>query len=57
MTLFDLEAKGVRFELADGGRFRVVPGSALTAADRAFLSANRDEVHAILGYYTFEVQA
>ena len=54
MKLLDIEAKGVRFELTNGGRFRVVPVSALTVADRAFLTANRDEVHAIVTYYSHE---
>ena len=43
--LLDLEARGVSLELADGGRFRVV---------RAFLTAHRDEAHAIVAYYSHE---
>ncbi len=40
VRLLEIEAKGVRFELADRGRFRVVPGSALTPVDRSFLATN-----------------
>jgi hypothetical protein len=54
--LLDLEARGLRFELSDGGRFRVAPVSVLTAADRAFLIAHRDGVHGIVAYYTGEEQ-
>lgn len=56
MRLLDIEAKGVRFELADGGRFRVMPGSALTPVDRSFLTTNRDQVHAIVTYFSTEEQ-
>ena len=52
--LLDLEVRGVSFELADGGRFCVVPVSVLTAEDRAFLMAHRDEAHAIVDYYSHE---
>ncbi len=55
--LLELEARGAHFELVDGDRFRVVPRSVLTDADRAFLTAHRDEVHGVVRYYTFEVQA
>jgi hypothetical protein len=52
--LLELEARGVRFELAPHGRFRVVPVSALTDADRAFLTARRDEAHAVIHYNSHE---
>ena len=55
--LLDLEARGARFELVDGGRFRVTPPAILTPADRTFLRARRDEARAIIGYYTDEVPA
>jgi hypothetical protein len=41
VTLLDLESRGVRFELVEGGRFRVMTLSVLTPADRAFLTAPR----------------
>jgi hypothetical protein len=46
--LLDLEARGARFELVDGGRFRVLPLSVLTADDSAFLRANRNEARRVL---------
>ena len=45
------------FELADGGRFRVVPGSQLTPEDRAFLRTFHDEAHAVIHYYSHEEHA
>ena len=48
--LLDLEARGARFELVHGGRFRVVPLSVLTADDVAFLRAHRDEARRVLEY-------
>jgi hypothetical protein len=50
--LLDLEARGLTFELLADGRFRAVPGSALTADDRVFLRAHRDEAHAVITHYT-----
>jgi hypothetical protein len=50
--LLDLEARGVRFELTDAGRFRVVPASALSDDDRVFLRAHRNEAHAVITHYT-----
>jgi hypothetical protein len=55
--LLDLEARGVTFTLADAGRFRVTPVTLLTEADRAFLRARRDEVRAVVAYYSHEVPA
>ncbi len=55
--LLDLEARGVRFELSDHGRFRVAPLSVLTANDREFLTAHRDEARAVIIYYSTEAQA
>lgn len=48
--LLDLEARGARFELLEGGRFRVHPPSLLTADDCAFLLARRDESRRVLEY-------
>lgn len=48
--LLDLEARGCRFVLEAGGRFRVVPPSALTADDKVFLRARRDEARAVIEY-------
>ena len=48
--LLDLEARGARFELVDGGRFRVRPSSVLTDADRAFLREHRDAARACINY-------
>ena len=44
------EARGARFELVDGGRFRVSPSAVLTAADRAFLREHRDSARACIEY-------
>jgi hypothetical protein len=55
--LLDLEARGARFELVDGGRFLVMPPAILTPADRTFLQARRDEARAVIRYYTDEVPA
>lgn len=55
--LLDLEARGVTFTLADAGRFRVTPVDLLTDSDRAFLHSRRDEVRAVIGYYTDQVPA
>ena len=48
--LIDIEARGARFELLDGGGFRVIPPSVLTPDDRRFLTERRDEARAILRY-------
>jgi hypothetical protein len=48
--LIDLEFRGARFELLDGGRFRVIPPSVLTADDVAFLKAHRDEARRVIQY-------
>ncbi len=48
--LLDLESRGARFELKPDGGFRVIPASALTPDDRAFLKAHRDEARRILEY-------
>jgi hypothetical protein len=48
--LIDLEARGARFVLLAGGRFRVIPGSILTADDARFLEARRDEARQVLEY-------
>jgi hypothetical protein len=48
--LLALEARGVRFELMDGGRFRVVPADLLSEDDRRFLRARRDEARLCLEY-------
>lgn len=50
--LLDLESRGARFELVEGGRFRVLPLSVLTAADVVFLRAHRDEAPRVLEYQT-----
>jgi hypothetical protein len=56
--LLDIEARcGITFQLADEGRFRVVPAGRLTPADQSFLRARRDEVRAVISYYTGEVPA
>ena len=48
--LWQLEARGARFELKPDGGFRVVPPSVLMPEDTAFLRAHRDEARAILAY-------
>jgi hypothetical protein len=48
--LLDLEARGARFELKLNGGFRVLPASALTPDDTAFLRARRDEARKVLEY-------
>jgi hypothetical protein len=48
--LLDLADRGASFSLLDGGRFRVVPASVLTADDVAFLRARRDEARACIEY-------
>jgi hypothetical protein len=48
--LLDLETRGARFLLLDGGRFKVVPPSVLTDADRAFLKEHRDAARACIAY-------
>ena len=48
--LLDLEARGARFALLDGGRFRVEPADVLTPGDRVFLTAHRDEARRVLDY-------
>jgi hypothetical protein len=48
--LMNLEARGARFHLLNGGRFKVDPPSELTADDVAFLRARRDEARQVLAY-------
>jgi len=48
--LLELEGRGARFVLEDGGRFRVIPPALLTAADIAFLRSNRAECRSVLSY-------
>jgi hypothetical protein len=48
--LIDIEARGARFELLEGGRFRVVPPEVLTPEDRRFLADRRDEARRVLEY-------
>lgn len=48
--LIDLEARGARYVLLAGGRFRVVPASVLTPDDTAFLRQHRDEARRVLEY-------
>ena len=50
VRLLEIESRGCRFELLNGGRFRVVPREKLTADDVAFLCANRDEARRVLDY-------
>jgi len=49
-VLLTLEARGARFELKDGGGFRVRPVEVLTAEDTAFLRAHRDEARRVIEY-------
>jgi hypothetical protein len=48
--LLDLEDRGAKFRLEEGGRFRVTPPSVLTPDDTAFLRQRRDEVRACIAY-------
>jgi hypothetical protein len=48
--LLELENRGARFELVEGGRFRVLPASLLTADDVAFLRERRHDARRILEY-------
>jgi hypothetical protein len=48
--LLDLEGRGCRFQLEDGGRFRVIPSDLLTRDDVAFLLRRRNEARAVLDY-------
>jgi hypothetical protein len=48
--LLDLEARGARFVLLAGGRFRVEPAAVLTVDDTAFLRQHRDEARRVLDY-------
>jgi hypothetical protein len=50
IRLLDLEFRGARFVLLADGGFRVVPAHVLTAEDRAFLQAHRDEARAVVRY-------
>jgi len=49
-VLLALEARGARFELKDGGGFRVRPVEVLTPDEVAFLRANRDEARRVLEF-------
>ena len=48
--LLDLEARGATFRLDPDDRFTVIPSSVLTAEDRVFLRAHRDEARRVLAY-------
>lgn len=48
VLLTDLRARGVRFELTDARVQVVAPKGLLTAADRAALSAHRDDIREYL---------
>jgi hypothetical protein len=48
--LLAIEARGGRFELLEGGRFKVDPPAVLTVDDVAFLRARRDEARQVLAY-------
>ena len=48
--LLDLEARGCRFQMEEGGRFRVIPPDKLTPDDTSFLRRRRDEARAVLDY-------
>ena len=53
--LLRLEGRGARFELAAGGRFRVLPPTILTGDDVQFLRAHRAEARAVLSYQPPEI--
>jgi len=48
--LLDLEARGARFELVKGGRFRVIPPHLLSSDDVAFLREHRDQARLVIEY-------
>jgi hypothetical protein len=48
--LLELEARGCRFTLEEGGRFRVVPFDRLTTDDATFLREHRDAARLVLEY-------
>ncbi len=48
--LLELEARGARFLLLAGGRFRVEPPALLDEESREFLRAHRDEARRVLEY-------
>jgi phage N-6-adenine-methyltransferase len=48
--LLALEGRGARFELVEGGRFRVVPPEVLTSEDVTFLKAHRADARAVIAY-------
>jgi hypothetical protein len=48
--LLDLESRGAQLRLEDGGRFRIVPPSVLTAEDVSFLRERRDEARLVIQY-------
>lgn len=48
--LLDLEARGARFVVLAGGRFRVEPADVLTPDDTQFLRLHRDDARRVLEY-------
>ena len=48
--ILDLETRGCRFQVEQGGRFRVIPPDKLTSDDVEFLLRRRDEARAVLDY-------
>lgn len=48
--LLEIEARGCRFQLEHGGRFRVVPSNRLTSDDVVFLHARRDEARRVIAF-------
>jgi hypothetical protein len=48
--LLDLEARGASFAVLPDGRIRVSPPGLMTADERDFLRANREEARRVLSY-------